>query len=117
MIDLGHEVDIFARRPSADRAVHPEVERYGLLANPLVRPARTRWGRVKRATAAFLRAFPRHPLALLRCLNLPRYGSFYAVLNNVMHALPFLKGRYDVVMCHYGGNGADFIFLKDLLPD
>jgi colanic acid/amylovoran biosynthesis glycosyltransferase len=36
LIDLGHEVDIFPRRPSADRAVRPEVERYGLLA-------RTHW--------------------------------------------------------------------------
>jgi colanic acid/amylovoran biosynthesis glycosyltransferase len=24
--------------------------------------------------------------------------------------------KYDVVMCHFGGNGIDFIFLKDLLP-
>jgi colanic acid/amylovoran biosynthesis glycosyltransferase len=118
LIDLGHEVDIFARRPGADRMVHPEVERYGLLARThwFDLPT-TRWGRVKRATADFLRAFPRHPLALLRCLNLPRYGSFYAVLNNVMHVLPFLEGRHDVVMCHFGGNGAEFIFLKDLLPD
>ncbi len=117
LINLGHEVDIFARRPSPDRAVHPEVERYGLLARThWFDLPRTRWGRVKRATAAFLRAFPRHPIALLRCLNLPRYGSVYAVLNNVMHALPFLEGRYEAVMCHYGGNGADFIFLKDLLP-
>ncbi len=117
LINLGHEVDIFARRPSPDRAVHPEVERYGLLARThWFDLPRTRWGRVKRATAAFLRAFPRHPSALLRCLNLPRYGIVYAVLNNVMHALPFLEGRYEAVMCHYGGNGADFIFLKDLLP-
>jgi colanic acid/amylovoran biosynthesis glycosyltransferase len=118
LIDLGHEVDIFARRPGADRMVHPEVERYGLLARThwFDLPT-TRWGRVKRATVDFLRAFPRHPLALLRCLNLPRYGSFYAVLNNVMHVLPFLEGRHDVVMCHFGGNGAEFIFLKDLRPD
>lgn len=117
LIDLGHHVEIFARRRSPDRAVHPEVERYGLLARThWFELPRTRWGRVKRAVVAFLRAFPRYPVQMLRCLNLPRYGSFYAVLNNVMHALPFLDGRYDVVMCHYGGNGIDFIFLKDLLP-
>ena len=117
LIDLGHEVDIFARRSSPDRAVHPEVEQYGLLSRThWFNLPRTRWKRVTRAVATFLRALPRHSVAMLRCLNLYRYGSFYAVLNNVMHAPPFLTGKYDVVMCHYGGNGADFIFLKDLLP-
>jgi colanic acid/amylovoran biosynthesis glycosyltransferase len=53
---------------------------------------------------------------MLRCLNLRRYGSVYRVLNNIMHAPPFLAAKYDVVMCHFGGNGIDFIFLKDLLP-
>ena len=117
LIDLGYEVDIYARRSSPDRAVHPEVEKYGLLGRtcwfnlPL-----TRWGRVKRTGATFLRTFPRHPIAMLRCLNLRRYGSFYRVLNNIMHAPPFLAAKYDVLMCHFGGNGIDFIFLKDLLP-
>jgi colanic acid/amylovoran biosynthesis glycosyltransferase len=117
LIDLGYAVDIYARRSSPDRAVHPEVEKYGLLGRtcwfnlPL-----TRWGRVTRAVATFLRTFPRHPLAMLRCLNLRRYGSVYRVLNNIMHAPPFLAAKYDVVMCHFGGNGIDFIFLKDLLP-
>ena len=118
LIDLGHEVDIFARRRSPDRAVHPDVEKYGLLGRtrwfnlPL-----TRWGRVTRAGGTFLRMFPRCPLAMFRCLNLPRYGSIYRVLNNIMHAPPFLAAQYDVVMCHFGGNGIDFIFLKDLLPN
>jgi colanic acid/amylovoran biosynthesis glycosyltransferase len=116
LMDLGHEVDIYARRSSPDRAVHPEVEKYGLLGRtrwfnlPL-----TRWGRVKRAGATFLRTFPRHPLAMLLCLNAP-VREFLAVLNNIMHAPPFLEGKYDMVMCHFGGNGIDFIFLKDLLP-
>jgi colanic acid/amylovoran biosynthesis glycosyltransferase len=117
LIDLGYAVDIYARRSSPDRAVHPEVEKYGLLGRTCwFNLPRTRWGRVKRAGATFLRTFPRHPLAMLRCLNLRRYGSVYRVLNNIMHAPPFLAAKYDVVMCHFGGNGIDFIFLKDLLP-
>ena len=118
LIDLGHEVDIFARRRSPDRAIHPDVEKYGLLRRtrwfnlPL-----TRWGRVTRAAGTFLRMFPRYPLAMLGCLNLRRYGSIYRVLNNIMHAPPFLADQYDVVMCHFGGNGIEFIFLKDLLPN
>src|ERR1700737_5539731 len=117
LMDLGHEVDIYARRSSPDRTVHPEVEKYGLLGRPRwFKLPPTRWGRVQRAGATFLRTFPPHPIAMLRCLNLRRYGSVYRVLNNIMHAPPFLAAKYDVVMCHFGGNGVDFIFLKDLLP-
>lgn len=117
LIDLGHEVDIFARRSGRDLAVHDEVERYDLLARTHCFNLPTQRGaRLLRAVRSFLLNFPRHPVAMLRCLNLPRYGSFYAVLNNLMHAPPFLDGRYDAIMCHFGGNGIDFIFLKDLLP-
>jgi colanic acid/amylovoran biosynthesis glycosyltransferase len=117
LADLGHEIDIYARRNPREAAVQPDVQRYGFLA-------RTRYyevpaGRLARATCAlttFVGAFPRHPVAMLRCLNLARYRSVYALLNNVIFAAPFLDRRYDVIYCFWGGNGMDFIVLKDLFP-
>lgn len=117
LADLGHEIDIYARRNPREAAVQPDVQRYGFLA-------RTRYyevpaGRLARATRAlttFVGAFPRHPVAMLRCLNLARYRSVYALLNNVIFAAPFLDRRYDVIYCFWGGNGMDFIVLKDLFP-
>jgi colanic acid/amylovoran biosynthesis glycosyltransferase len=54
---------------------------------------------------------------MLKCINLSRYGSFYAVLNNVMFVEHFLERRYDAILYHFGGNGMDFIALKDVFPD
>jgi colanic acid/amylovoran biosynthesis glycosyltransferase len=118
LVDLGHEVDIYARRHPREASVQPDVERYGFLRRTYhyELPA-GRLARLGRALRALARALPRHPGAMLRCLNLPRYGSLYAVLNNILFVAPFLeRPAYDVIYCFWGGNGADFIVLKDVFP-
>lgn len=117
LIDLGHDVAIFARRRVVGGPLHADVDRYNLLE-------RTQWfelpksrtGRLWRAAGAFWAGLRRNPRVMLRCLNLWRYGTAYQVLNNIMHVGPFLDRQYDVVMCHFGTNGIDFVFLKDALP-
>jgi colanic acid/amylovoran biosynthesis glycosyltransferase len=117
LVDLGHEVDVYARRHPGEDAVQPDVLRYGLLERtsyfdlPI-----TRGRRIARALRTFLVHFPRHPRAMLRCLNPARTRSLYALLNNVMFVAPFLGRRYDVILCYWGGNGMDFIVLKDVFP-
>ena len=118
LLDAGHEVDIYARRRLAETAVHEDVERYGLRARTCYYELpHSRLGRLRHALRSWIRHGLKHPYALARCMALWRYGSLYAVLNNLAHAGPFLERRYDIVMCHYGTNGIDFIFLKDLFPD
>jgi colanic acid/amylovoran biosynthesis glycosyltransferase len=117
LVDLGHEVHIFSRANPQEGSVQPDVVRYRFLERThYFKIPRTRRGRFARALRTFLSNFPRHPLAMLRCLNLPRYGSRYAVLNNVMMVAPFLDRQYDVIYCFWGGNGMDFIILKDVFP-
>jgi colanic acid/amylovoran biosynthesis glycosyltransferase len=117
LLDRGHEVDIYAKRESGESMVHADVANYGLMGRShwFKIPA-TRGGRLKRAAGVLARKLPNRPGTLLRCLNLARYGSVYAVLNNVMFAEPFLDRRYDAFLCHFGGNGMDFIFLKEAFP-
>jgi colanic acid/amylovoran biosynthesis glycosyltransferase len=117
LLDRGHEVDIYARRRPSTPAAHEAVAEYDLLAHthyfdlPM-----SRLGRIARATTSIAGSLPRYPGPMLRCFNLPRYRSLYAVLNNVMFVPPFLRRRYDAILCHFGGNGIDFIVLKDALP-
>ena len=118
LLERGHEVDIYARRASGQAVVHADVTKYGLMDRTrYFELPRTRTGRSVRALAALARNLFSHPKAMVKCVNLWRYNSFYAVLNNVMFAEPFLDRHYDAVLYHFGGNGMDFIALKDVFPN
>lgn len=118
LIDLGHRVDIFARRRLHEAFVHPEVDEYGLRekTHAFDLPA-TRAGRLRRACGEFIRKVPHHPRHMLRCANIFAAESAYSALNNVMHVTAFLDHHYDVFFCQFGGNGVDFLFLKMLFPE
>jgi colanic acid/amylovoran/stewartan biosynthesis glycosyltransferase WcaL/AmsK/CpsK len=117
LLDRGHEVDIYARRASGQSVAHADVSEYDLMRRThFFNVPMSRSGRGIRAAGVLARNLARHPGTLLRCLNLPRYGSSYAILNNVMFAEPFLDRRYDAILCHFGGNGMDFVALKDAFP-
>jgi colanic acid/amylovoran biosynthesis glycosyltransferase len=115
LLDLGHEVDIFARRNPGEAECQPDVERYHLRDRTQYFDTPTsRTGRLKRAARLFARNILYHPVAMMKCLNVVRYPSMYSILNNVMFVSPFLRGSYDVFLCYWGGNGIDFIILKDV---
>ena len=117
LIDQGHTVDIFARRRGPTSPVHADVIAYKLLERThWFELPKSRLARLARAGGTFLAGLSTYPRATLRCVSMNRYRSLYHVLNNLMHVRPFLRGQYDVVMCHFGTNGIDFVFLKDVLP-
>ena len=118
LLDRGHDVEIYARRSSAESVVHADVTDYGLMRRAHFFDVPTsRLGRSVRAAGTLARHLPGHPAAMLRCLDVRRWGSAYAALNNVMFVEPFLASRYDAILCHFGGNGMDFIVLKALFPN
>jgi colanic acid/amylovoran biosynthesis glycosyltransferase len=118
LLDRGHDVDIYARRRPLTPLAHPTVTTYGLqkrtryLELPTSRPAR-----LARALTALTAVAPRYPLVALGALDPRRYSNTYALLNTVMALPPFVRGRYDAILCHFGGNGVDFVGLKAALPD
>jgi len=117
LLDLGHEVDIYSRRPPMEATVQPEVEQYQLLSRTrCVELPSTRAARIVRAATVFPRLLWCHPVGTFGCLRFKRYGSLYAVLNNLMFLRAFTDRRYDAILCHFGGNGIDFIGLKETFP-
>lgn len=104
LIDRGHTVDIFARYRWNEDVVHPDVERYGLLErtrhftlprNPLARAAM--------GAGMLIANVPGRP-ALLRAMNVVRYGRS-AISLQLLHAAVLFQRRYDIVHCQYGTNG------------
>jgi len=117
LIDLGHEVDIYAKRRYSDSAVHADVFRYGLLERThYFDTPDTRLARVVRGLRSVWVHGARNPAAMLRCASITRSGSLYSALSNAIYVEPFLRKQYDIFMCHFGTNAVDFIFLKDIFP-
>lgn len=115
LLDMGHEVDIFANLTPNGGKVHRDVTSYKLIE-------RTHYfdipdkkiDRVLRAVKILLVWFFRYPLVILRALNITKYRSFYNCLNNLFFVESFLKKKYDIIHCHFGPNGIIGIRLKEL---
>lgn len=114
LIDRGHRVDIFARRPSNELTVHEDVEKYKLLdrTHYLEIPPKT-IERVMTGVRLIPRNLKKHPQIVLRSLNILRYRRRALSLYFLHLVAPFLK-NYDVIHCHFGPIGNLGASLKDL---
>ena len=143
LIDLGHEVDIYAdTRPEAGAPTHPEIAKYQLLERttfmklpPETAPfemsvwpvtGRT-WPpgsatpihnsvRVARAFPRFFRCLWKAPRLACRVLDRREYGYQAASLSALLRLATLCRkrGRYDVLHAHFGPVGNSFRFAREL---
>jgi colanic acid/amylovoran biosynthesis glycosyltransferase len=116
LLDCGHEVDVYAQRRGESDTVHPDVERYGLLA-------RTRWDpptpdnlglRALRGVGLLARMAARDPRRAMAALNVRRNGRAAAGLRLLYMGVPFTaRPAYDAILCHFGPYGAKGLELRD----
>jgi colanic acid/amylovoran biosynthesis glycosyltransferase len=114
LIDRGHDVRIFARRPAA-APVHGDVDRYGLPGRTTYWPelGRGRPGRALRGAALLARHAASLPV-LIRVLDVARFGRTASSLNLLGWASRFAPASaFDVVCCHFGWNGRYAAMLRD----
>ncbi|MBD3369492.1 glycosyltransferase [Candidatus Fermentibacteria bacterium] len=107
LVDMGHEVDIFAAAKGDNPKVHSDVEKYdllsrtsyyGLLGNKMWRVLKTVWLLISKGKP--------YPLVIIRSLDFFKYGKRSLSLRLFYKAIPFLgKEPYDIVHCHFGPNG------------
>ena len=113
LIDMGHDVEIFAHRNPKEAKVHPDIDNYRLLE-------RTSYfdmpdGRVERVLKALCliaRELPRHPGAVLSSLNVLRYGKDALSLYLLYALVPLLGKSFDILHCHFGPLGVLGIRLR-----
>ena len=124
LIDRGHSVDIFATEekkemtvPSGDIKVHQDVLEYNLLEKTYY-PPKIPQNKMRRSFEALryvAKFMTKHPLAILKSLNIFQYGTSAASFTLLYQIIPFLgKGPYDIVHCHFGPSGNFATLLKDL---
>lgn len=116
LLDLGHDVDIFAEFNPKEEKVHAEIETYHLMDRVHyfnMPPARLK--RVLKAVYLVIGNFHKAPVAILRSFNIFKYGKQALSLRLFYFILLFVgKGNtYDIVHCHFGPNGNLGMYLKD----
>ena len=143
LIDLGHEVDIFAEnRPPENAPIQPDVLKYDLLARTKyidAPPEATYWEmpvyplggetwlpgaeepipnmlRILNAGEAFIRCYSVAPELTKETLDAREYGFQAESLSALyrLYALCSQSNTYDVVHAHFGPVGNNFRFAKAL---
>lgn len=113
LIDLGHEVTIFAERSGAQPLEHEDIGRYRLYERTryLDMPA-PHLTRVLEAARRFRRTLGR---PLLHSLDTTRYGPESRSLRLYYWTL-LMSGRndFDIVHCHFGPRGRMAVFLREI---
>jgi colanic acid/amylovoran biosynthesis glycosyltransferase len=117
LVELGHEVDIYADQPQPGVPAHPDVERLGLLQQThyplqLTGPRRTRWTQAVRLIRA---QQGRDRLVLLRSINPLLFWKRAVSLDQLRRTAPFLARRqYDICYCPFGQDARRSLRLRRL---
>ncbi len=115
LIDRGHGVDIFTEIARSDPEIHEEVKRYNLLERTsyLNNIPKNIFYRIFEGLIYVVKFLPKYPLAILRSLNIFKYGRRAANLELFYQIIPFLeKGPYDITHCQLGMLGPKALLLK-----
>lgn len=108
LLDLGHEVDIFARSYPEDQKIHPDIVKYHLLERTqyFEPPQEDKLKRIFRTIGMSIKIGCKNPIIFLKSLCKLRYCRNELHLNILYPLLLFLDSpAYDIIHCHFGPNG------------
>ena len=118
LLDRGHAVDIYAKRQGPQPVIHQEVERYRLRERTRYMKdfslVKGRLRRLKRAAVILTKHAVRHPAWVRRWMGAVRSCRPYEALDLLFKLAPFWDADYDIIHAHFGPNGNQWSFLKEL---
>lgn len=115
LLELGHDVTIFATQPRREARVHRDVMRYRLWERLSYRDMpSSRFARLMETPALLAQAHTRRG-ALLKALNPFRYGREATSLNMLYWANCLSRhAPFDVIHCHFGIIGKQVAHLREI---
>ncbi len=117
LLDMGHEVEIFALGRSRGGVIHRNVDKYRLWPRIHYDAARPRL-RIIRLIAALWLLFHtllRHPIKTLKafCVFVRGYRHL-TLLKYLRWVTPFINKNFDIIQSHFGPNGLRCICLREI---
>jgi colanic acid/amylovoran biosynthesis glycosyltransferase len=115
LIDLGHDVEIYAHSSSSHEKTHADIEEYGLLARThyLHSVPKNLLARVINGLILFITNVHKDIGLVFRSLNCLRHGTAAYSLRMLYLVTSFAGKHYDIIQCHYGDNGSLAVLLKE----
>ena len=115
LLDLGHEVEIFAFYNPKEKKVHDDVEKYRLMERVhYFNIPDSMIKRVLKAIFLIITNFHKSPIKILKSLNVFKYGKKALSLKLLYVVVPFLGKKFDMIHCHFGPNGIIGAYLKEV---
>lgn len=115
LLDMGHDVEMFADFSTDEKKVHSDIEKYRLIERTHYVMPRNKIRRLLKAVYLIITNFHKSPLKILKSLNMSRYGKDALSLRLFYYALiPFLDKDFDIIHCHFGPNGIVGVYLKEV---
>ncbi len=115
LLDMDHDVEIFAQFNPKDKKVHSDVEKYQLMKRVYYfNIPHNKIKRILKAIFLIIKNFHKAPLKILKSLNVFRYGKTALSLRLLYTLIPFLDKKFDIIHCHFGPNGIIGVHLKEI---
>ncbi len=118
LMDLGHDVHIFADKSAGNAKIHSNYEKYDL-------SNRTRYYgiptnkilRIIKAIRLIIKYAPSNHTVIFRSLNIFRYGKPSLSLTLLFMSVALLeRGPFDIIHCHFGTLGPNAVLLHQISP-
>jgi len=115
LLDMGHDVEIFAEYQSKEKKIHPDVEKYSLDKRvKYSNPPQNKFMRILKAIYLIFTNFHKSPIKIMRSLNVFRYGKLALSLRLLFRLVTFIDTNFDIIHCHFGPNGILGVYLKEI---
>lgn len=116
VIDLGCDVHVFAAKSGSVGNNHDNYEKYELLKKThYYRIPKNKIARMLKAVFLIVKYLPKNYVAILRALNVLRYGKQALSLNLLFMSIPFLeKGPFDIAHCQFGTLGPFAVWVSQI---
>ncbi len=117
LINLGHDVQIFASRSSSGSKVHANHKKYDLAKRThYYRIPKNKILRIVKAIIFIMKYAPSNSSLIFRSLNIFRYGKQAGSLSLLFMSIPLLEsGPFDLIHAQFGTQGLFAVSLSQVL--
>lgn len=114
LLDLGHNVEIFAKYNPNELKNHDDVNKYHLMerVNYYEYIPENKIKNIIKTILLFAKNINKDPILFLKSLYVFNKYNYGNLIGKYYFCLPFLAKQFDIVQCHFGPNGNIGAYLK-----